>query len=183
MAITKNLVSQMEGEIHVESTPGEGTTFTVLLPFAVLREPEKADASSKTQTVFTLQGLRVLLAEDNELNREIASEMLETLGVIVTQAVDGQEAVERFEESAQGSFDAILMDMQMPRLDGCGAARAIRALDRADAKTVPIIAVTANAFSEDVAATAAAGMNAHVTKPIDYGQLEQLLKKLCSEAK
>ena len=183
MAITKNLVSQMEGEIHVESTPGEGTTFTVLLPFAVLREPEKADASSKTQTVFTLQGLRVLLAEDNELNREIASEMLETLGVIVTQAVDGQEAVERFEESTPGDFDAILMDMQMPRLDGCGAARAIRALDRADAKTVPIIAVTANAFSEDVAATAAAGMNAHVTKPIDYGQLEQLLKKLCSEAK
>lgn len=183
MAITKNLVSQMEGEIHVESTPGEGTTFTVLLPFAVLREPEKADASSKTQTVFTLQGLRVLLAEDNELNREIASEMLETLGVIVTQAVDGQEAVERFEESTPGDFDAILMDMQMPRLDGCKAARAIRALDRADAKTVPIIAVTANAFSEDVAATAAAGMNAHVTKPIDYGQLEQLLKKLCSEAK
>jgi signal transduction histidine kinase len=178
MAITKSLVSQMEGEIQVESTPGKGSKFTVMLPFAVLGEPEKPASSS--QVPFTLQGLRILLAEDNELNREIAAEMLDSLGVTVTQAVDGQEAVERFQESSEGSFDAILMDMQMPNLDGCGAARAIRALDRADAKTVPIVAVTANAFSEDVAATATAGMNAHVTKPIDYGQLEQLLRKLCS---
>lgn len=181
MSITKNLVSQMEGEIHVESQPGKGTAFTVLLPFAPAREaPAREPAPAAPAKAFALQGARLLLAEDNDLNREIAAELLAARGVAVQEAVNGKEAVEVFQQSPPFSFDAVLMDMQMPELDGCGAARAIRALDRPDAKSVPIVAVTANAFAEDMAATAAAGMNGHVVKPIDYDALERLLEKLCA---
>lgn len=179
MAITKNLVSQMEGEIHVESQPGKGTTFTVLLPFAVAPEQTGESVAEPQEAPFTLEGLQVLLAEDNELNMEIAKELLKVRGVHVTPAVHGREAVEAFQNSQPFQFDAILMDMQMPEMDGCQAARAIRSLDRPDAKTVPIVAVTANAFAEDIAATAAAGMDAHISKPIDYAALERVLEKLC----
>ncbi len=177
MAITKNLVSQMEGEIQVESQPGKGTVFTVLLPFA---PAQIQPAPAQEEAPFSLEGLRLLLAEDNELNREIATELLQAQGVQVLGAQNGREALERFQESEPFSLDAILMDMQMPEMDGCQAARAIRALDRPDAASIPIVAVTANAFSEDVAATAAAGMNAHISKPIDYGLLARVLQRLCA---
>ena len=120
----------------------------------------------------------MLLAEDNEVNMEIATEILTMSGIKILQAWNGLEAVERFKESPPFSIDAILMDMQMPRMDGCEAARTIRALLRPDAGTVPVIAVTANAFAEDIAATTAAGMNAHVSKPIDFAVLLQTLEEL-----
>lgn len=180
MSITKNLVSQMGGEIQVESTPGAGSVFTVVLPLVCAEEGEEAAAADPAEQTppFSLAGLRLLVAEDNEINMEIATEMLKNRGAAVTQAWNGAEAVERFREAAPFAFDAVLMDMQMPELDGCEAARQIRALDRPDAKTTPVIAVTANAFAEDVAATASAGMNAHISKPIDFGALEQILKGL-----
>ena len=109
---------------------------------------------------------------------EVTAELLSSQGVLVTQAWNGKEAAARFQEAAPFAFDAVLMDMQMPVMDGCEAARRIRALDRPDAQTVPIVAVTANAFAEDIAATAAAGMNGHISKPIDFGALRQTLERL-----
>lgn len=177
MSITKNLVSQMGGEIQVESAPGSGTTFTVILPLAA----GKGSAQQKetdNNAPFSMQGMRILLAEDNEINMEITTEMLKAQGVEVTQAWNGAQAVERLQNAQPFAFDVILMDMQMPVMDGCEAARQIRAMDRPDAGTVPIIAVTANAFSEDVAATTAAGMDAHVSKPIDFAVLQQTLARV-----
>lgn len=178
MSITKNLVSQMNGELQVESEQGKGTTFTLVLPFAVVADSEPHAEAAPAAESYSLEGRRILLAEDNEVNMEIATELLQMHGVEVTQAWTGREALEQFEKSEPFHFDAVLMDMQMPEMDGCEAARRIRALDRPDAGTVPIIAVTANAFSEDIAATAAAGMNAHVSKPIDFAHLCRTLARL-----
>ena len=183
MSITKNLVSQMDGEIQVESEAGKGSTFTIVLPFAVVREQPVELAASEKGPSFDLKGRRVLLAEDNEVNMEIAVALLEMNGVLVTQAWNGLEAVEKFRTSELFYFDAVLMDMQMPQMDGCDAARNIRSLHRPDAGAVPIIAVTANAFAEDVAATAAAGMDAHISKPIDFPLLCQTLGRLISGKK
>ena len=171
MSITKNLISLMGGEIHVESAPGKGSRFTVVLPFTGAPEEPEAPA----QEAFSLEGLRLLLAEDNDMNRALAAELLASQGASVTPARDGEEAVAKFEESGLFFFDAILMDMQMPVLDGCGAARRIRALGRPGAKAVAIVAVTANAFAEDIAATTAAGMDAHISKPIDFRALKETL--------
>ena len=121
------------------------------------------------------------MAEDNEINMEITAEFLAMLGAEVIRATDGREAVERFGESEPGSIDAVLMDMQMPEMDGCEACRRIRAMDRPDAGTVPVVAVTANAFAEDVAQTKAAGMNGHLSKPIDFKALCRLLGPLGRE--
>ena len=182
MAITKSLVAQMDGEISVQSQPGEGTVFTLVLPFAAARpeavppEPEKQDAPS-------LEGLRVLVAEDNEVNMEIVTELLAMAGAQVTQAWNGKEAVELFQESPPYWYQAVLLDMQMPVLDGCGAARQIRALKREDAAAVPLIAATANVFPEDIAATAAAGMDAHVAKPIDFTALRDTLSRLAGRGR
>ena len=118
---------------------------------------------------------QIVIAEDNEINMEIADEMLTSQGAHVTRAWNGEEAVERFREAPPFTFDAVLLDMQMPVMDGCEAARQIRALQRPDAGTVPIIAVTANAFAEDVAATTEAGMNAHIAKPIELAALQRVL--------
>ncbi len=178
MSITKNLVSQMGGEIQVESTPGAGSTFTVILPLAAGQEMVQTAETPERAEPFSMDGLRILLVEDNEINMEIAAEMLRALGAVVTQAWNGAEAVEVVREAGPSAFDAILMDMQMPVMDGCEAARQIRAMDRPDAATVPIVAVTANAFSEDVSATTAAGMNAHISKPIDMPALQQILERL-----
>ena len=176
MSITKSLVSQMGGEIQVESAPGEGSKFTVVLPLAAGAEPAVPE-TPEAQDSFSLSGRHILLAEDNEINMEITAEQLNALDVRVTQAWNGAEAVERFAESEPFTFDAILMDMQMPVVDGCEAARRIRAMERPDAKAVPIIAVTANAFAEDMSATLSAGMNAHISKPIDFSLLEKTLAK------
>ena len=178
MSITKNLVVQMGGEIQVESIPGAGSTFTVILPLAAGKQPLQAAEKGEQTEPFSLEGLRILLAEDNEINMEIAAEMLEAQGITAVRAWNGAEAVDVFQAAEPFAFDAILMDMQMPLMDGCEAARQIRAMDRPDAGAVPIIAVTANAFSEDVSATTAAGMNAHVSKPINAAVLRQTLERL-----
>lgn len=180
MPIVKSLVQQMSGEITVESTLGEGSRFTVTLPMEVVRgaEPEEARPEAGAEAPVDLTGKRVLLAEDNELNMEIAVEILTMNGMEVVQAANGAEAVERFQASPLYSIHAILMDMQMPVMDGCTAARAIRALDRPDAAGVPIIAVTANAFAEDIAKTTEAGMDGHISKPIDFTVLNRTLARL-----
>ena len=174
MFITKSLVSQMEGDIQVESQPGRGSTFTLVIPFA---RGEGSQEKKERAEQFTMEGLSLLLAEDNEINMEITTQLLEARGAKITQAYNGLEAVDKFLSAPAGAFDAILMDMQMPQMDGCEAAKTIRASDHPDAKKVPIIALTANAFAEDIAATAAAGMDAHVSKPIDMGTLERTLRR------
>ena len=185
MAIVHSLVKRMDGEIRVTSELGQGSTFIVTLPLQIVTEPESTTTSLPTEqtaqtepSAFDLRGKKLLIAEDNEINMEIATEILSMHDVQVVQAWDGQQAVERFSASQLHEFDAILMDMQMPNMNGCQAAQAIRMLDREDATTIPIIAVTANAFPEDIAKTQAAGMNAHIVKPIDFSVLCQLLQSL-----
>ena len=184
MPIVKSLVQQMSGEITVESAVGKGSRFTVTLPLEVVEQHDgpvigaaagEASGETAAEAAGSLAGQTILVAEDNELNMEIVTELLTMSGVQVIGAANGAEAVEKFQRSAPYSVDAILMDMQMPVLDGCGAARAIRRLDRPDAAVVPIVAVTANAFAEDVDRTTAAGMNAHVSKPIDMDRLLEAL--------
>lgn len=185
MAIVHSLVKRMDGEIRVASELGQGSTFTVTLPLQAITEPEDADCTEHVElpmqtesSAFDLRGKKLLIAEDNEINMEIATEILSMNGVQVVQAWDGKQAVEIFSASQPHEFDAILMDMQMPNMNGCQAAQAIRTLERADAATIPIIAVTANAFPEDIAKTQVAGMNAHIVKPIDFTVLCQLLQSL-----
>lgn len=176
MPIVKNLVSRMGGEITVDSTLGKGTRFVVMLPFSVSSgEP----AAGKEEIDFgKLEGKRILLADDNPLNREIVTELLSIKGMEISVAENGREVLEKFEESEEFFFDAVLMDVQMPEMDGCEAASKIRALNRADAKEIPIIALTANAFPEDIARTAAAGMNAHLCKPIEPELLWSTLQQV-----
>lgn len=185
MAIVKNLVTEMSGQIYVESTLGEGTTFTFTIPFSLAEELDekktKKDSHKKSLQLVSLKGQKILLAEDNVINMEISAEILTMNGVKIVKAWNGEEAVKAFEESSPFEFDAILMDMQMPIMDGCEASQRIRALNRPDAEKIPIIAVTANAFAEDIAATFAAGMNAHISKPIDFNVLCRTLGNLMGE--
>ena len=181
MPIVKSLVSQMDGQITVESRLGEGSTFMVTLSLESVEKQKSAagkERSQKEKEILQLAGKRILVAEDNDVNMEIATEILEMHDIKVSQAWNGREAVESFSQSPEGYFDAILMDMQMPEMDGCQAARAIRTMNRADARTIPILAVTANAFAEDIAATTEAGMDAHISKPIDFSVLYQTLAEL-----
>ena len=182
MPIVKNLITEMSGQITVKSKLGVGTEFTITLPFVVINAEEhingSEDKKSKAPEVFSLQGKKILLAEDNVLNMEIAVEILSMNGIEVVQAWNGKEALDIFKNSTPFEFDAVLMDMQMPQMDGCEAAQRIRALSRPDAKVIPIIAVTANAFAEDIAATTAAGMDAHISKPIDFKALCRTLEQL-----
>ena len=177
MPIVQSIVQSMNGTIEVESKPGEGTTFTLNLP---LQLDETAEVSSAPQPAGPIQltGRHLLLAEDNEMNMEIAAEILEMNGALVTKAWNGQEAVEAFAQSPVGFFSVILMDMQMPVMDGCEATRQIRKMERPDATSVPIIAVTANAFADDISRVMEAGMNAHLAKPVDFTQLLETLTQL-----
>lgn len=180
MPIVKNLISQMGGQITVESKVGKGSRFIVSLPF---EETEKKVEKpvSKVKDVQSLEGKKILLVDDNVLNLEIATELLEEQELLVVQAVNGREALKKFEASNLYEFDAVLMDMQMPEMDGCEATMAIRALEREDAVRIPIIALTANAFAEDIARTAQAGMNAHLSKPIDVTLLCSTLDEMLGE--
>ena len=180
MSITKSLVDKMGGTIGVESQQGVGTTYTITLPFAV-DNAATAEPEQQQTDLTVLQGRRVLLAEDNALNMEIMEFLLNEVGVKVTKAADGQQAVEAFAASPVGGFDAILMDVMMPVRDGYEATRAIRAMDRPDAKTIPIFAMTANAFTEDRLKALQAGMNEHLPKPIDPDTLYRLLVKYLTE--
>ncbi len=173
MSIVAELVKTMGGTIHAESIRDAGTTFTVELPFAAA--PQTQPQAAETAAAADLSGMRVLVVEDNDLNREIAQCMLEEDGAVVTVACDGKEALDLFAQSAPGSFDAILMDVMMPVMDGLEATRAIRSLPRPDAAEIPILAMTANAFEEDRQKTHDAGMNAHLTKPISNARLLELL--------
>lgn len=182
MSIVKSIVDKMEGHINVESQLGKGTTFTLVLPLEIADDSKiemeiKASEKEEEAASFSLAGRKILLVEDNEINMELATELLSMHGIEITQAWNGKEAVDIFCTSEEYSFDAVLMDMQMPVMNGCEAAKLIRTSGRADAQSIPIIAVTANAFAEDIAATAEAGMNAHISKPIDFKVLCSTLEK------
>ena len=179
MSITKSLVDKIGGTIGVESKQGVGTTYTITLPFGI-DNTEAAEPEQQTD-LTVLRGRRVLLAEDNALNMEIVEFLLNDVGIKVTKAADGQQAVEAFAASPVGSLDVILMDVMMPVRDGHEATRAIRAMDRPDAKSIPIFAMTANAFAEDRLKALQAGMNEHLPKPIDPDTLYRLLAKYLTE--
>ena len=176
MPITKKLVEKMGGTIAFESKEGTGTTFVVRLPFKI--DPD-ADKREKQKDVFemSIKGLHILLTEDNELNMEIAEFILQNEGVAVTKAWNGQEAVELFRKSRPGELDVILMDIMMPIMNGYEAAKTIRSMDREDAKTIPIIAMTANAFTEDRLRAKEAGMDEHIAKPVDAKLLIKAINK------
>ena len=177
MAIVSELLKTMEGNIQVYSEKDKGTTFYVALGFDINPDKEPEVVEEPEEEEKNIKGMRVLVVEDNELNLEIATFMLESAGVVTTSAKDGKEAVETFAASKEGEYDAILMDIMMPVMDGLEATRKIRAMEaeRKDAKTIPIIAMTANAFSEDKEKTMAAGMNHHLTKPVTIEQLKEVL--------
>jgi len=177
MPITKKLVEKMDGTITFESKEGEGTTFVIRVPFKIDMEADKRE-EQKEVSEKSIKGLHILLAEDNELNMEIAEFMLQNEGADVTKAWNGQEAVELFEKSRAGEFDVILMDIMMPVMNGYDATKTIRSLDREDAKEVPIIAMTANAFTEDRIRAKEAGMDEHIAKPVDAKLLVKVIHKL-----
>ena len=177
MAISKKLVEEMGGTITFESKKGVGTTFVIRVPFKIDLDADKRE-ESKDVSEKSIKGMHVLLAEDNELNMEIAEFLLQNEGAEVTRAWNGQEIVELFRKSEAGEFDVILMDIMMPIINGYEAAKRIRSLDREDAKKIPIIAMTANAFTEDRIRAKEAGMDEHVAKPIDVELLIKVIHKL-----
>ena len=177
MPITKKLVEKMGGTISFESKEGIGTTFLIRIPFRIDTDrKDRTEAEEKTET--SIQGLHVLLTEDNELNMEIAEFVLRNEGTVVTKAWNGQEAVDIFRKSSPGEFDVILMDIMMPVMNGYEAAKMIRSLDREDAKVIPIIAMTANAFIEDRMRAKEAGMDEHIAKPVDGKLLVKVINEL-----
>ncbi len=177
MAISKKLVEEMGGTITFESKKGVGTTFVIRVPFKIDLDADKRE-ESKDVSEKSIKGMHVLLAEDNELNMEIAEFLLQNEGAEVTKAWNGQEIVELFRKSEAGEFDVILMDIMMPIINGYEATKRIRSLDREDAKKIPIIAMTANAFTEDRIRAKEAGMDEHVAKPIDVELLIKVIHKL-----
>lgn len=181
MAIVKKLIDKMNGTIEIESEPGVGSTFVLTIPFelaAPIPESER-QAALQEKTCTDIRGLHLLLAEDNELNAEIAQTLLEDEGVTITLAHDGQETLDLFQTNPPGTFDGILMDVMMPVIDGLTATRAIRALPREDARTIPIIAMTANAFDEDIRRCQEAGMNAHLSKPLQMDRVRAVICREC----
>ena len=185
MAIVKNLVDRMNGTIRIDSTVGVGTTIKVELPFKVAIDQDKEIENKVQEKLPAKKGrsIRVLLAEDNELNREIAAFVLKDEGIQVTEAIDGQQAVSLFLKKPEYYFDAILMDIMMPAMDGYKATKFIRSCGKKDAKTIPIIAMTANAFDDDRKKSRAAGMNAHLSKPLDAQKLIETLETFCRNDK
>ena len=180
LAITKQLVERMGGQMKIESTLGVGTKLMIELPFGI-GEKSTIHATGQNFDEIPVEGIRALVVEDNELNRDIATFMLENHGIEVTPAVDGQEAVEIFGNSAPGYFGAIYMDIMMPRMNGLDATRAIRAMKRRDAHVIPIIAMSANAFADDIINGRLAGMNRHLAKPVDEDGMIRALRECMSE--
>ena len=182
MAITRNLVEAMGGTIYVESKPGQGSCFEVLIDLKIAKERPAFLSSKEEETPngAILEGMHFLYAEDNELNAEILTELLKMKGAECTICENGQKVVETFEQSVPGAYDMILMDVQMPVMNGYDAARAIRRSLHKQAGTIPIIAMTANAFSEDIRHSLTAGMNAHISKPVDMMLLEKTIRSIKS---
>lgn len=177
MPITKKLVEKMGGTISFESKEGTRTTFVIRIPFRIDTDrKDRTETEEKMET--SIQGRHVLLTEDNELNMEIAEFVLQNEGTVVTKAWNGQEAVDIFRKSRPGEFDVILMDIMMPVMNGYEAAKMIRSLDREDAKVIPIIAMTANAFTEDRMRAKEAGMDEHIAKPVDGKLLVKVINEL-----
>ena len=177
MPISKKLIEKMGGTITFESAEGIGTTFVIRVPFKIDLDADKRE-EQKDVSENSIKGLHILLAEDNELNMEIAEFVLQNEGADVTKAWNGQEAVELFRNSKPGEFNVILMDIMMPVMNGYEATKMIRSLDREDAKEIPIIAMTANAFTEDRIRAKEAGMDEHVAKPVDVELLVKVIHKL-----
>ena len=177
LSIIKSMIELMGGSIQVESRQGIGTKFTVELSFDIESKEEVYESQNtiKPSAIHTIKGKRILIVEDNELNAEITKTVLEDVGALITRAENGQQAVELFKEKPAGTFDAILMDLMMPVMDGYTATRKIRSLERSDAKTIPIIAMTANAFQEDAEKCIAVGMNAHLAKPLDIEKMKTII--------
>ena len=179
MPITKSLVEKMGGTIQFESEEGVGTTFVIQIPFKIDTETDRMEKEEKA--VISLHGLHILLVEDNELNMEIAEFIVTNEGAVVTKAKNGKEAVDYFEKSSVGTYDAILMDVMMPVMDGLTASETIRNMNRADAKTIPIIAMTANAFTDDKMKAKEAGMNEHIAKPLNREVLVETVFKVITK--
>ena len=182
MPITKSLVEKMGGTITFISEQGVGTTFVITIPFKI-NEDVARDEEKQEEVTASIRGLNILLVEDNELNMEIAEFVIQSEGASVVKAWNGQEAVEAFEKSASGEFDAILMDVMVPVMNGYEATKMIRSMDRSDAKKIPIIAMTANAFVEDRIKSKEAGMNEHVSKPIDMKLLVKIIAEVAGKIK
>lgn len=170
------MVNKMGGTISVTSEVGKGSTFVVELPFEMGAAPEKSK-KEEADKENSIHGLNLMLVEDNELNAEVAEILLEDEGAIITIVNDGQQAVELFNNNPVGTFDAILMDIMMPVMDGLTATKTIRSLKRQEAKTIPIFAMTANAFLEDKKQSQEAGMNEHLSKPLDEKKLTSMIWK------
>ncbi len=182
MTITKSLVDKMGGTIRIESELNKGSVFTVILPLEIAASPVKQNQEKEKKEKVEIAGKRALLVEDNELNQEIAHYILEECGLEVTIAENGQEGVEKFKETAYGTYDIIFMDVMMPLMNGYEATRAIRSLNRPDAGEIPIVAMTANAFAEDVKAAMDAGMSEHITKPLEPEVIQRVLIKWLGKA-
>ena len=170
----KKLVDLMHGEIELESEVGKGTSFTITMSFAVDQEYYRA-GKAEVEESDSLDGIHILVVEDNELNMEIAQFMLNEKGAVLTEAGNGREAVEIFRNSGEGDFDIILMDIMMPVMDGLEATRMIRAMDRADAASIPIFAMSANSFDDDMRKSREAGMNEHLSKPLDAKKMMETI--------
>ena len=178
MPIAKKLIETMGGTITFESENGAGTTFVIRIPFKIDLNSDKREEKKDVSDGKSIKGMHILLAEDNELNMEIAEFVLQNEGAEVSKAWNGEETVELFRKSESGEFDAILMDIMMPVMNGYEATKMIRSLDREDAKVIPIIAMTANAFTEDRLRAKEAGMNEHIAKPFDVKLLVKIIHKL-----